>query len=181
MEWTIDVIKVLRWAFGIAGGSLLVYYRKKITLESFFLWVKNAWSISSTLKSILNRVTILENTNTAAMNVDRHPIFIVDNNQNLIYANTALAVLIGFTDVRDAYGQGYMVAIPDEDIEKVDRLNKRMKEHESSYSGEFIFCHVQTKEPIITNCRSEIIRNIDGKLEKTLGRLYVVDFVNKKS
>lgn len=168
-DWAIDSFKagilvLLTWGTN--------YLRKKALpfLKEFRRFLK----LTEIVDRIDNEVGVLKSKQMASLHTDVHPIFIMNNEGEMIYANPAWCDMTGFTNVKDAYGKGYLKAIPPEDIEMIEKQNERLVEHPSSYEGEIRFRHIKTKEIINTICRSELVHGRNEVLVETVGRLFIL-------
>ena len=161
----------------------------KSGLLALLTWVgiyarKNAIPILKQLKEIYkidDRVDIIENNlavtineQAALIHAATDPIFIIDAKGNMVYANPAWGSFTGFDNIEDAYGLGWMDAIQDAHLNRIERLHKRLLEHPSSYDDDVPMKNIKTKLPLLARCRTQLIRDKKGNIVKTIGRLQIL-------
>lgn len=169
-EWAADTFKAL---IVIAATWLANYFRKKTI--PFITAVGRIIKVSDRVDLLELELSIIGNRQMAVIHADPNPVFIVNEKTDLVYANPAWVAMTGFSDAKDAYGKGYLKAIPPEDREMVEKDGERFAEHPSSYEGEVTFRNIKTKLIIKTLCRSELVHDKDGKLVQTIGRLQIIN------
>lgn len=183
MEWTFGEGSVLRLALIGAVGWIANYIRPKIVpwmKERLRTWknTERIDALEAEIKVIRVRLHIAESKQMAALHTAPDPIFIMNPGGELVYANPAWGLMTGFTNIEDAYGKGYMQAIPPHDRDEIEKQNERLVEHPGSFEGEIRFRHLRTKDIINTICRSEPVHDDKEKVIETIGRLYIVTIKN---
>ena len=163
---------------GIKAGIISI-----VTAAVIYFW-KNARQLYKKAQKIIDsadkldllemEVGVLKSKQMADFHTDVTPVFINNTKGELIYANRAWADLLGWKSVKDAYGKGYLKAVPPQDIEEMERQSQRLVDHPSSFDGEVRLMHRITKEYIYAICRTELIHDNKGNLVETIGRLYVI-------
>jgi len=161
----------------------------KLAITGICIWIgnyirKNAIPITKQLVviyKIVTRVDTLEsqmfihaNRHEAWMDVSVSPIFIMDNKGNMIYANAAWGELTGFDNIEDAYAMGWVEAIQEEHMERIERINERLVEHPSSWDGEVPMKNKKTNARFIVRCRTQLLKDKSGNITGALGRLNVI-------
>ena len=169
IDWASDTFKAL-----IAAAALWLasYIRKKIV--PVFKALLRIAQVVERVDEIENDVWIVKSKQRAIMATDPNPTYITDCNSDLIYANPAWAEMAGFNSVEDAYGKGYLRAIPNEDVEPLEQMAERQVKHPFSFEGHIRFKNIRTGEIVNTICRSELVFNKDGKWIRTIGRLLIL-------
>jgi PAS domain S-box-containing protein len=168
-EWAADTFKAL---ILVAATWAANYARKKFI--PFLKAIKRIVKVSDRVDALEVEVSIIESRLRAALHTDPNPAFIVDAKTDLIYANPAWGEMTGFSNIQDAYGKGYLKAIPPEDRDSIERDGERFAEHPSSYEGDVRFRHIKTKQIISTIVRSELVYDKNGELIQTIGRIKIL-------
>lgn len=127
------------------------------------------------LEKLSDRLAKDENMLRSLFDSSKTPTYILDADFELIYVNTAWLELLGFSNDEDAFGLGFLKAIPDSQMVAMDRQMKNSKEHPSRFSDKMQFKHVKTKEEFFMFCMSTPIYDYKDNLYCTLGFLYNID------
>lgn len=123
------------------------------------------------------RLEILENTFVAWYDILEDPIYKTSPSGEVTYVNAAWLEMTGITDSKNAFGFGYMAAIPDEDFAKIERLHDLHQAHPSSFRGNVRFKNVQTGEIITTRCKAALVYDFKDNLIETIGRIYILKII----
>lgn len=111
----------------------------------------------------------------AIVHLSESPMYLIDvKSGDLEDVNPAWCELLGFSNEEDAHGMGFMLAIPEEDIDRVLEQNDRFTKHPSNLVGLINFQHIKTKEKIVCLFRNIVLDDVHGKPEKALGILKVI-------
>ncbi len=121
------------------------------------------------------KVSVIDARQFALIKSDPNPVFITDSKGALIYANMSWVSMTGFSDVEHALGKGWAQAIPEEDIEMLEKLSERYEGHPSSFEGVVRFKNLKTGDIIKTMCRSEPMKDNNGTPIGTIGRLLILN------
>lgn len=149
-------------------GSIFVKKIKPMWKE-----LRRISKLTDGVDDLVKKSDIAEKRLRAVLYSSSDPIFINNNEGEVVFVNPAWLALTGMKTEKDAYGFGYMAVIPEDDRDDRERDNKRLVDHPSSFEGEIRFQHFITKEIIVTMCRSEPVE-YDGELVETIGRLTII-------
>ena len=181
MQWKWDAQSTFT-ALLIAGlGTCGGYLVKQIMpiYKSFKNLFKRLKRIED-IEDIETRIEIIENTFIALYDISIDPMFKTNNNGEVTYVNVAWLDMTGITDSKNAYGFGYMAAIPEEDIAKISRLNEQYTSHPSTYIGNIRFKNVTTGSIIEANCKSTVIYDFKNNITETIGRIYILKIIKNQ-
>ena len=169
MSWIQEGIKA-----GVIAGvtALVVLFWKNIRV--LIKKAKKIIEAADKLEVLDTEVSILKSKQMADFHTGTNPVFIINTKGELIYANPSWADAFGWTNIKDAYGKGYLKCIPPEDVDDVEELSDRLQQHPSSYEGKVRFKHIRTDEIIYAICRTELIHDRKGNLIETIGRLSII-------
>lgn len=101
------------------------------------------------------------------------PIFKVNNKGEVIFVNPAWLQMTGVRTEKDAFGFGFMKAIPEDDRDAMVDQSEMLTKHPSAFEGEIRFQHLVTDDIILTICRSEPVF-YNGEHIETIGRLTII-------
>lgn len=168
MKWEVasDIFKALL----ILAATWVARY-----LSPFFKAVRKITKVSDRVDELENKVYILDSKLAAGFHTAVDPVFIVDVKGDLVYANPAWQDLTEFSNVQDAYGKGYLRAIPPDDRDSIEEQSERLILHPGSIEMNVIFLTIRTKIIVNTLCRSEPFKNKEGFVVGTLGRLKILN------
>jgi len=169
MEWKEDALKAAVVALlGFIGHAFLKNFKNTIS------------PVRKIFKDI-NKVDRIEDDGHYAsqllqsvIHIMPYPMYIMDIKGDLEYVNPAWCEVTGFRDPEDAYGMGFMRAIPDADAEMMMRRNEQFIKHPSNFEGVVNLRHIYTGEEFKANCRTELIYSKDKKVIKTIGILDII-------
>lgn len=136
-------------------------------------WGVKMSSIDSRVDKIELELSIERSSRIAALKAATDPVYIMNAEGDMIFANPAFMDMIGYNNAEDIYGKGYLMAIPAEDLERVEAISERLIDHPSSFEGKVRFQH---KDGSIVNTivRSELIKDKNGVLIERLGRIFIL-------
>ena len=103
------------------------------------------------------------------------PIFISNSQGEVTFVNPAWLNMTGMPTASDAYGYGYIKVVHPINKKSIQDDGELLIKHPSSYENVVIFQHFKTKKAIHTICRSEPIRDEEGNLVETIGRLSIIN------
>ena len=107
------------------------------------------------------------------MYTSENPIFITNNEGEVISVNLAYLEMTGIRTYKDALGIGYMQAIPHSNRDYMKEQMELFAEHPSSFIDQLVFQHISNGNIIVTKCRSEPIL-FDDELFETIWRLTII-------
>lgn len=187
MEWEwfkAGVIKVATW-----GGAILAtwganYARKRWkpfykNLVAFIGLANRVISLEKTQAKQKQELEVIDNLLLAKLKIDEKPMFLNDNKGNLVFVNNSWLKVLGYSDPEDAYGEGYLLAIPEADRERVHRQAQRYAASPSPFSGVVTFINISTEAEVKTFCRTELVFDNNGNFFKTIGRLDILSITPK--
>ena len=169
MEWKEDALKATIVALlGFIGHAFLKFFKRSI------------YPLKKVLKDA-NKVNGLEVEQhyisqllQSFIHVMPYPMYIMDIKGDLEYVNPAWCTVTGFRDPEDAYGMGFMRAIPDRHVELMMKRNEQFVKHPSNFEGVVTMQHIYTLDEFTANCRTELIYLKDKKVFKTIGILEII-------
>jgi PAS domain S-box-containing protein len=115
---------------------------------------------------------IISEKQRSMMYIDSNPIYIADKEGNWNFVNASLLEMLGYHDPKDIYGIGWMKAIPDEDIDKVEKEYIRDKSNQSPSFGQMRFKDGKGNL-VLVNRRTTLIY-VNNKLEEIMGTLTII-------
>ena len=171
MKWEVasDIFKALL----ILAATWVARYFAKVFLP-FTKAIRKIAKVSDRVDELENKVFILDSKLAAGFHTAVDPVFIVDLKGDLIYANPAWQDFTEFSNVKDAYGKGYLRAIPPDDRDSIEEQSERLLLHPGSIEMNVRFLTIRTKIIVNTLCRSEPFKNKEGIVVGTLGRLKIL-------
>lgn len=158
---------------GIAGICAWVgnYIRKNAV--PFYKQVIILAKLAARVEIMERRIYIAESKQMVILYTSTDPSFITNTKGEVVFVNPAWLDMTGISTANDAYGFGYMQAIPIEDREALREQSEILVDHPGPFSGAVRFKNVRSGDIIDTLCRSEIVR-FEGIPVETVGRLYVI-------
>jgi PAS domain-containing protein len=144
------------------------WIRKKF--KPTFKHIKRITEVSDRVDKIEKDLDLVKKRQTALIEVDNRPIFILNGKGEVIKVNSAWLDMTEMKSEKEALGFGYLQAIPEDDREMMVERNELFVEHPSVFSGEIRFLKVKSKQIITAYCRSEPIKNGEILIE-TIGIL----------
>lgn len=163
-DWRIDAFKILI-AGTIGWGGKVIVKKFKPTVASLRKLGK--------IDELVTDVEIIKSKQIAGFQIDSDPIFITDPEGKITYINTAYMQMVGFSDLKEAHGFGYMRAIPDEDKEMMEQRGELLEEHPAPFRGAVRFQNVNTGVIINTICKMDLVYDKD-RFIGTIGKLVIV-------
>lgn len=167
----------MAWDWEDTGKSLLLAFiiwasnqlRKKIIP----VWgnVKRVWNLSKIVKDLEFTVYTEKNKLQALLQISPHPIYIINEEGEMIYANQAWIDLTGYKDEKEAYGLGYLRSVHPEDRSEVSNQRKLLANSDTAYNGQVRFRNLRTHEDITRTCVSQTFKDNIGKVIGTIGTL----------
>ena len=127
------------------------------------------------LKEVLYNQAIYSSEREAAMYIDPQPMFKTDLSGRLIFVNAAWLDMIGCGDEEEVMGFGYLVAVPDENKDLVEKTSRRFSESPAPFHGDFTYQHLKTKQLIYTNVRTQLIKDGKGNFIGTIGTVKILN------
>jgi PAS domain-containing protein len=165
--------------------AFLVWISGKVSAEyvwpMFKRWIKKKFSNKSieNLKEELSAVKsenyIINATLDAFFRIHKTALFVNNADMELIWVNRSWLDLTGFRDAEEAYGFGYLRAIPKEHHKSMREQAEQMKKHPSIYEDSVIFINVEDKRKIQTIVRAIPICNENNELVKVLGIVIITE------
>src|SRR5690349_260940 len=110
----------------VTGGAVFKHYKKVVPIWKYAQKVVKA---VDQIDDAHRDIQIIKNTIRAAFHTDKNPVFILNSKGAVIYVNPAWLEMTGFIDTKDAYGFGYMMAIPLEDQPTMERYSRTLNEN----------------------------------------------------
>ena len=165
--------EVFKGAIGIVLAWGGIYVGKRI--KPLFRYVKNWIRVKRIAEKLETDSSVQQNTLRALLNIDKHPIFITNNEAEVEWVNRAWLEMTGIGTMDDALGFGFLSAIPVEDRDIVLEQGERIKNHPSNFVGEVRFRNVKSGKIINTWCISEVVYDHEDNFVNIIGRLYVVE------
>jgi PAS domain-containing protein len=169
-DWKEDSFK---GAIGIVVAWAGAYTAKRF--RPSIKYVKAWFKMKDSVTKLEYNHAILNNSFKALLQIDRHPIFIVNNKNEVVFVNAAWMEMTGMRDSKDALGFGWLQAIPEKDRDRILEQGERIQEHPSNFAGHVEFQNVQTGTPTNTWCRSVPVFDDENKFDSIIGRLYIVE------
>ena len=127
------------------------------------------------LKEVLNNQAIYSSEREAALYIDPQPTFKTDAAGRVTFVNKAYLDMVGCEDAEQLMGYSYLVVIPDENKDLVEKTAKRFAESPAPFHGDFTYQHLKTKEYIYTNVQTQLIKDVNRKFVGTLGIVTVIN------
>jgi PAS domain S-box-containing protein len=121
------------------------------------------------------RISVDENYMNAIFDNSLTAIFRLDHNFELVYVNTAWVELAGFSSDEEAYGVGFLKAIPDRFKAAMRDQMESSKKHPSRFSEKIPFRNIKTKIEFEMLCRSTPVYDNKNIVCGTLGFLYPIN------
>lgn len=109
---------------------------------------------------------------SALLDISPHPIYIINDEGEMVYANQSWVDKMGFKDESEAYGLGYLRGVHPEDRAEVSNQRKLLAKTTSSYNGRVRFRNLSSHEDITMTCVSRNYKDNTGKVVGTIGTLY---------
>ncbi len=170
MEWKEKGLEAIYLGAIAFVGSIFLKKSKPVWKE-----LKRMSTITERMDLLTRKVAILESAKLAEYDTSPIPTFIVNTDGELTYANPALGDLLGFSTLDDVHSKGWMRAVPDDNIETVEKITKRLVEHPSSYECNLKLWHIKTKEFIYTKLRIELVTDDKNEIVETIGKLQILN------
>ena len=126
------------------------------------------------VEKLETRIAVDENMIKALLDNSKTAAFMLDKNFELNYVNSTWMGKFGFTNDEEAFGVGFLRAIPESYIVKMERQMKNSREHPGRFSEPVFFRHVKTGVEFWMLCMSTPIYDYKGKVHGTLGFLYEI-------
>ena len=169
IDWAPYTFRLL---IGAAALWLLKQMKNKAT--PIYKAIKKLSEVVNRVDALELKISIVDAKQLALIEMDPDPIFITDNESNVLYVNMSWLAMTGIRDVDHAKGKGYMQAIAIDYLPEFEKLVTRYLKHDSSFEGYIFFQHILTKEIIKTLCRSEPIYDVNKVLLGSIGRLLIL-------
>lgn len=174
-------MNINEWVWkGLMG--VLVWVSGKVSAEylwpKFKKWTKEFFSnkkLQDELKEIKEDSYITKETLDAFFRIHKLPLFVNNAQMELEWVNRSWLDLTGFRDAEEAYGFGYLRAIPKEHHAEMMSQAEQMKKHPSIYEDSVIFKNLDSGEKIQTIVRAIPICNKNDELVKVLGLVIITE------
>lgn len=165
MDWS-DIFKgliatTLGWIGAKSVKSIRPTYKK---FNQFLVVTRKA-------EANEKEIEILKSTLLALYNIDKEPIFILNQHGELTSCNPAWEELTGMPE-NEAKGFGYIRAVHPDERKRVERERDDIIKHPVSFHDEIPFLNLITKKTIVTICKTELICH-KKELVGTIGKLYI--------
>lgn len=167
-------IKEDSWKLILTGAAGLIGKWLLKQRKPFVKWFNGLMVINNELAKVKAELHLEKSLRQSFFKIHKSPLFINDANMELEWVNAAWLEMTGFRDPEDAYGLGFLRAIPESDHEKMKRRGRMMIDHPSVYLGEITFINIDTGKTIKTLCRADPVFDEEGKLLKVLGMLVIL-------
>ncbi len=131
--------------------------------------------LRATVAKLETRIAVEENMVRAMLDNSKTAAFTMDKDFELNYVNSAWLERLGFTNDEEAFGIGFLKAIPEAYMEKMERQMRNSKEHPGRFSEKVCFKHLKTGEEFWMFCMSTPIYDYKDSVHGTLGFLYEID------
>lgn len=126
-------------------------------------------SMKDAVIKMADNLAVYMSEREAELYIDPKPIFKTDKTGALVFVNAAWLELVGCNDEDEVIGFGYMVAIPENDKDMVEKQNVRFSKSPAPFHGEFTYQHMKSKEPIKTIMRTQLIKNRNNEYIGAIG------------
>ena len=126
------------------------------------------------VEKLETRIAVDENMIRSLLDNSKTASFMLDKDFELNYVNSAWIERLGFTNDEEAFGVGFLKAIPETNMPKIERQMKNLREHPGRFSEPVHFRHVKTGVEFCMFCMSTPIYDYKGKVHGTLGFLYEI-------
>jgi PAS domain-containing protein len=110
----------------------------------------------------------------AFMQLSPNPMYLMDLQGSMETVNTAWCEKTEFRDPEDATGNGWLRAIPDEELEKMKRKNEAFMEHPSNVEGTQIMMGIYSNIPFKAHFKTVLLKDENEKPYKVLGILEII-------
>lgn len=155
-------------------GWIVVKYRKPA-----FEWAKKMYSMPDELdklkkenEELKSRVVIAENVQHAVLRVYKNPIFRLNEKMEFKVVNPAFFEMTGYQDQQSILGVQFMVAIPIDDVDKINAIVSKIRNHPASYCENIRVQHIGTGIMVEAICRIDPIRNEKGEVIEIIGQIF---------
>lgn len=179
-DWKAEIYTAGKWlgAFVVTWGFNQVRKKWKpfyANLKKFIRQTERVDALEIITKKNATEIEVINNTILGIFDLENYPIFINDNDGELVFVNSQWLKTLGFSDPNDALGSGFMIAIPELDRDRIESQARRLQKNPSPFRGVVNFIHTQTGAPIKMFCRTEVIFDYSNNYIKTIGRLDVIE------
>lgn len=135
----------------------------------------NGGSIVDKLNVLMDNQSTIKMKVRAQMNTDSSPSFVIDKKGDLVYVNDAWLSLTGFQKAEQAYGIGWLKAIPEEDQKTLIDEHEQQLSYPSDFFGKVRFKNIQTGFCVDTICRVTCVKSEhSGELIEKIGQLQII-------
>jgi len=155
-------------------GWIVVKYRKPA-----FEWAKKMYNMPAEyekqkkeIDELKSKAVISENVQHAVLRVYKNPIFRLNEKMEFNIVNPAFFEMTGFNDLQSVLGMRFMVAIPDEDAVRIEKIVEEAIKHPASYNKDIRIKHIITGVIVDAVCRMEPIRNEKGEVIEIIGQIF---------
>ncbi len=180
MDWKEEGIK---YSYLGILGFIGLWVAKKF--KPFTKWASSMYKLSdridvlekelrATVQKLETRIAVDENMIKALLDNSKTAAFMLDKDFELNYVNSAWMERLGFVNDEEAFGIGFLKAIPESHIAKMERQMKNSKEHPGRFSEIVHFMHVKSGVEFSMFCMSTPIYDYMGHVHGTLGFLYEI-------
>ncbi len=143
--------------------------------------IKRVLTNSSDIDFLKNEVTVLKNEILerhvyirAFIDISRSAIYHTNRHGGVIWVNTKWLEITGFTKAEEAYGEGFMEALTEEDQEEMRAINRGYSEQPRDVTGKVTFINQATLRETHCKFRSKAIFNSKGEFVMGLGILEII-------
>ena len=130
-------------------------------------------SLDDKLNVIINTQELMREKQKALMYSDLTPMFTLDANENLTFVNAAWLKLTGFNNPEDAYGIGWLRAIPEDERKKLMDIREQQRQSPFAFYDTVIFKNIMTGELVKTTCKTTLVKDAKGQVIEKIGSLQV--------
>ena len=153
-------------------------YTALVKLESIENEVRfngGKYKLVDAVKDILYNQSVYSSEREAALYIDPQPMFKTDNKGGVTFVNAAWLEMIGCDDENEVMGYSYLIAVPEESRDLVEKTSERFVRSPAPFHGDFTYKHLKTGELIKTNVRTQLIRDGKGTFVGTLGNVKILN------
>lgn len=169
MDWQEELKKV--GIVGISGflGHIFLKYGKK-SIHPIKKIFRNADKVDKVITDSHYNHELIK----AIMQLLPSPIYLMDLQGSMECANKAWCDVTEFRDPEDAHGNGWLRAIPDEELDRMRKRNDDFVKHPSNIEGTQMMMGIYSKKPFKVHFKTVLLDDENQKPFKVLGILEII-------
>lgn len=159
-------------------GQQELIYSVLVKLESIENEVRfngGKYKLVDAVKDILNNQAVQSSEREAAMYIDPQPMFKTDTAGRVTFVNAAWLDMVGCTDEEEVMGFGFLIVVPEENRDLVEKTAERFAKSPAPFHGRFVYKNLQTGKLVQTNVRTQLIRDQKNNFVGTLGTVTILN------